>query len=144
MKILLIDENLNLLLKLKNIMESFGLTDMTSDIETALYLIEESIKKGDSYDVVYCDLNVNDSNCLYLLDKVRNLEKQYKLRNSIKVIVASVNFHKNSYFEWFTGDFDDYLIKPFKEIELIEKVIELGEWKDLNKKIKVFNTESWK
>ena len=62
-----------------------------------------------------------------ILDKVRKLEKQYKTRNSIKIVVASVNFTKNSYFEWFTGDFDDYLVKPFKEIDFIEKVIELGE-----------------
>ena len=112
MKVLIVEDNIDLALSIKDIIRSKGwLADFVSNSEDAEYATKDK-----SYDIVILDLMLGSKNGIELLKNVRegNLKTPFLIltaRDSINDKLAAFNIGA-----------DDYLTKPFDMKELLARI----------------------
>lgn len=112
MKVLIVEDNIDLALSIKDVIRSRGwLADFVSNFEDAKYATKDS-----SYDIVILDLMLGPKNGIELLKTVR--EENLKTPFLILTAKDGVNDKVNA----FSIGADDYLTKPFDMKELLARM----------------------
>ncbi len=112
MKVLIVEDNIDLALSIKDVIRSKGwLADFVSNFEDAKYAT-----KDPSYDIVILDLMLGPKNGIELLKSVR----EEHLRTPFLILTAkdAINDKVNA----FSIGADDYLSKPFDMKELLARI----------------------
>lgn len=119
--ILTVDDSEMNLLVIKMIFKKHGISfDTASNAEEALLLIEKN-----KYDMVLTDIQMPEMDGIEFAKHVRGNTDLKKAKTPIIAITGQVN--AEAHHTYLTAGINDYVIKPFKEIELLEKILDYSE-----------------
>ena len=125
MKILIIDDEIAALTKLKAILSDYGDCIMTTDADQGLRLFQTAIDSQSPFDLVLIDIQLAQASGLDLLAAMIDLEIQSEASHALKMMV-SASGTKANLVKAFTRGCDGFLVKPVKRDVLIEKLGGLG------------------
>lgn len=117
-RVLIVDDAEVNLLVIKMIFKKHGIDFDTADSGiTALELIGKN-----KYDMVLTDIQMPEMDGMELAKHIRGLDNADKAKVPIIAITGQVN--SESHDAYLSAGINDYIIKPFKEVELIEKILD--------------------
>lgn len=125
MKILIIDDEIAALTKMKALLSAYGDCTMTTHAEQALRLYEAAIKENKPFDLVFIDIQLSQASGFDTLDSLTQLEIQADVNASIKIMVTASGTKANLV-KAYTRGCDGFLVKPVKRNVLEEKLSGLG------------------
>ena len=125
MKILIIDDEIAVLTKLKAILSDYGDCIMTTDADQGLRLFQTAIESQSPFELVLIDIQLAQASGLDLLAAMIDMEIQSKASHALKMMV-SASGTKANLVKAFTRGCDGFLVKPVKRDVLIEKLGSLG------------------
>lgn len=113
MRVLLVEDNLDLCASLADAMESKNIVvDYAYDGKTGLNLVEEN-----EYEVIILDINLPQINGIEVCRRIReDLQKQ------TPIIMLTARADIDDKLSSFDAGADDYLVKPFETLELIARL----------------------
>ena len=115
-KILIIDDDETILLLINIIFSNAGLKcESTTKSTEALEKI-----KNEHYDLIFTDLHMPEMSGFEL---IKNIKIQYKNRTT--PLIVALTAHSNIIDEYKKAGFTSYLSKPFKEVDFLNKIIEV-------------------
>jgi PAS domain S-box-containing protein len=85
----------------------------------------EAIKKfkPGKFDIVLLDINMPGISGVDVANHIRNIEIDFKSIPPVKIIAMTANVLKKHLKEYLRAGMDDFILKPYKEADLIEKII---------------------
>lgn len=117
MRVLLVEDNLDLCASLADALESDDFTvDYAYDGKTGFNLI-----KDNEYDIIILDINLPNMNGIDLCKAIRD-----DLDLSTPIIMLTARLDLEDKLASFNNGADDYLVKPFETLELIARLKILG------------------
>nr|WP_121271603.1 ATP-binding protein [Pedobacter schmidteae] len=117
-RVLIVDDAEVNLLVIKMIFKKHGIDFDTADSGlTALELMDKN-----KYDMVLTDIQMPEMDGMELAKHVRGLDDADKAKVPIIAITGQIN--PESHEAYLSAGINDYIIKPFKEVELIEKILD--------------------
>lgn len=121
-KILLVDDNFVDRKILMNVLKNIAVFDIAVDGKEAIEAHKMSVNDNTPYDVILLDFKMPETDGLCVLQAIRAYEKAngILLGEGVPIIMVT-SFTKPSTDAFFNGC-DDYLIKPVKTKDLIEKI----------------------
>jgi DNA-binding NarL/FixJ family response regulator len=125
MKILIIDDEITALTKMKALLTAYGDCTMTTHAEQAQQLFKAAIKNHTPFDLVFIDIQLSQSSGFDILDSLTQLESQADVKASIKIMVTASGTKANLV-KAYTRGCDGFLVKPVKRDVLEEKMRDLG------------------
>ena len=125
MKILIIDDEITALTKMKALLSNYGDCTMTTHAEQALRLFEAAIEDKTPYDLVFIDIQLSQTSGFDILDSLIQMEIQSDAARSIKIMVTASGTKANLV-KAYTKGCDGFLVKPVKRDVLEEKLLGLG------------------
>lgn len=125
MKILIIDDEITALTKMKALLSSYGDCTMTTHAEQALRLFEAAIEDKKPFDLVFIDIQLSQTSGFAILDSLIQMEIQSDAARSIKIMVTASGTKANLV-KAYTKGCDGFLVKPVKRDVLEEKLLGLG------------------
>lgn len=116
--ILTVDDSEMNLLVIKMIFKKHGISfDCVTSAEEALLLIEKN-----KYDMVLTDIQMPEMDGIEFAKRIRANSEQKNAKIPIIAITGQVN--EEAHEMYLSAGLNDYVIKPFTEIELIEKILD--------------------
>jgi DNA-binding response OmpR family regulator len=113
MRLLLVEDNLDLCASLADSLESQGVVvDFAYDGKTGLELV-----KDNEYDVLVLDINLPQINGIDLCKKIRD-----DLNSNTPIIMLTARIDIEDKLASFENGADDYLVKPFEMAELLARL----------------------
>jgi len=125
MKILIIDDEITALTKMKALLSAYGDCTMTTHAEQALRLFEAAIAEHTPFDLVFIDIQLSQTSGFAILESLIQLETQTNAGTSIKIMVTASGTKANLV-KAYTRGCDGFLVKPVKRDVLAEKLLGLG------------------
>lgn len=125
MKILIIDDEITALTKMKALLSAYGDCTMTTHAAQALRLFEAAIEDDTPFNLVVIDIQLSQSSGFDILDSLTQLEIQADVKASIKIMVTASGTKANLV-KAYTRGCDGFLVKPVKRDILEEKLRNLG------------------
>jgi len=125
MKILIIDDEITALTKMKALLSAHGDCTMTTHAEQALRLFEAAIEDDTPFNLVFIDIQLSQSSGFDILDSLTQLEIQADVNASVKIMVTASGTKANLV-KAYTRECDGFLVKPVKRDILEEKLRNLG------------------
>jgi PAS domain S-box-containing protein len=89
----------------------------------------EIFKPGD-FDIVLLDINMPGKSGIDVARFIRNKEIAHTRHPQTKIIAMTANVFVRSIKEYLKAGMDDFILKPFREAELIEKIIAYSDVKE--------------
>ncbi len=116
--VLTVDDSEMNLLVIKMIFKKHGISfDSATSAEDALLLIEKN-----KYDMVLTDIQMPEMDGIEFAKRIRANTDQQNAKIPIIAITGQVN--EEAHEMYLSAGLNDYIIKPFTEIELIEKILD--------------------
>lgn len=125
MKILIIDDEIAALTKLKVLLASYGECTMSTKAEQALRFYEASIQNQAFFDLALIDIHLPEASGLDILESLIQMEVEAEAPHAIKIIVTASGTKENLMRAYSKGC-DGFLVKPVKRDTLDEKLQSLG------------------
>lgn len=125
MKILIIDDEITALTKMKALMSAYGDCTMTTHAEQALRLFEAAIEQHSPFELVFIDIQLSQTSGFAILESLTQMETQADAATSIKIMITASGTKANLV-KAYTGGCDGFLVKPVKRDVLEEKLHDLG------------------
>ena len=125
MKILIIDDEITALTKLKVLLTAYGECTMSTKSEQALRLYENSIQKQAFFDLVLIDIHLSEASGLDILESFTQMEVEAEVPHAIKIVVTASGTKENLIKAYSKGC-DGFLVKPVKRDTLDEKLQSFG------------------
>ena len=118
LKVLVVDDKLNMRRTVKNMMRSFGfkIFEEADDGDVALHLIQSQ-----PFDLIVCDWNMPRMKGVELLRAIR-ADKKY---DDIAFLMVTGEIEENKVAETIEAEVDSYILKPFKIATLEKKIIQI-------------------
>jgi|GEM_PF-456726 len=117
-RVLIVDDSEMNLLMIKMIFKKHGISfDAATSGEEALGLIEKS-----KYDLVLTDIQMPEMDGIEFAQRIRGNADPKKAKTPIIAITGQVSVESHE--AYLSAGLNDYIIKPFKEIELMEKILD--------------------
>ena len=129
MKILIVDDDPISRKVLRSILATQGHCDLASDGEDAYSCVTQAIEEGESYDLVTLDINMPDMDGQEVLARIRSFEESRGIRglDQVKIIMATGLEDSRNIMKAFNTGCEGYIVKPFDQEKILEKVRELFE-----------------
>lgn len=120
-RIMIVDDFAHLREDLKNILHSYGFTNIREyeDGKPAWSELKMEASLGVPYDIIFSDINMPIINGLTLLKEVRKSEA-YKMT---PIFMVSTETEKNIIMKAIMLGATDYIIKPFEKELIIQKLL---------------------
>lgn len=117
-RVLIVDDSEMNLLVIKMIFKKHGINfDTAMSAREALQLIDKN-----KYDMVLTDIEMPEMNGMEFATQIRANPDSKKAKIPLIAITGQVNI--KSHEAYLSAGLNDYIIKPFKEMELIEKILD--------------------
>lgn len=125
MKILIIDDEMAALAKMKLLLNSYGECTLSTNADQALQLCEEAIKAQKPFKLISIDIQLGDVDGNDLLEKINQLELEAQVPAATKIMVTAMGTAENLVLAHAKGC-DAFIVKPVKRDPLDQKMLSLG------------------
>ena len=125
MKILVIDDELVSLAKLKAIFDQYGQCDAVSDGNAALKKFAAAVTRGDLYALVTIDIEMPTLSGLDILERLNRIEKENGAAPAVKLMVSGSSTRDNV-LKASKLRCDGFLVKPVTPALVGQKLQSLG------------------
>jgi CheY-like chemotaxis protein len=125
MKILIIDDEIAALTKMKALLSTYGECSMATNSNQAIQLCTKALEAQTPFNLITIDINLASESGLDILETLNNLEQQAKIPQSKKIMVTASGTKENLLKAYVKGC-DGFWVKPIKRDMLEEKMIALG------------------
>ena len=125
MRILIIDDEITALTKLKVLLVGYGECVLNTKAELSVRLFQDAIDNQTPYDLVLIDIHLAEANGLDLLETLTRMETESEIPHSIKMMVTASGTKENLMKAYAKGC-DGFLVKPIKRDVLDEKMQSFG------------------
>ena len=125
MKILIIDDEMAALTKMKVLLSTYGECTLSTNAGQALQLCSKAIKSGVPFELITIDIQLGDHNGHDLLEKINKLELQERVP-AAKKIMATASGTKDNLMKAYSKGCDGFIVKPVKRDDLEQKMLSLG------------------
>jgi CheY-like chemotaxis protein len=125
MKILIIDDEMAALTKMKALMAPYGEVTLCTNAAQALQLCAKGIKGGIPFELITIDIQLGDADGNELLEKINQLELQERSPAAKKVMVTASGTKENLVKAYSKGC-DGFLVKPVMRDAMEQKMLALG------------------
>jgi len=128
MRILIVDDEFVSRIKMKKILSEFGECQAVSNGSDALEAYRNARKIKKAFDLITLDISMPDMDGTVVLDRIRKTEKVKKIddHHKVKIIMVTSHAQKNIVVKSIKSGCDEYVVKPFKREQLVEKMEKLG------------------
>lgn len=132
MKILVIDDNLQVQKLLSRIIEPYGTVEIAGDGKIGQQLFKEAHNENDPFDLIVLDIMMPEMNGDELLGHIRQWEKEnISITQKVKIIILSAIGNPKKMLTCFEDGCDYYLVKPIIKSDLIDILEKVKEWLQL-------------
>ena len=121
-KILVVDDNSINRKLLIDMLKDYAQCDSASSGKEALEIYGEFDVSSRKYDIILLDISMPDMDGIEFLQILRSKEKSFRIKKEDGVSVIIVTAYKDTFLEAFENGCNDFILKPVKEDELIEKI----------------------
>ena len=125
MKILVIDDEMAALTKMKILMNEYGDCTMVTNGHQALQQCAKAIQSGAPFDLITIDIQLPEMNGIELLAAINKLENSRNSQISKKIMVTASGTRDNLLKATFKGC-DGFIVKPVRRDTIAEKMSSLG------------------
>ena len=125
MKILIIDDEMAALTKMKVLLSAYGDCTMVTNAPQALQQCAKAIQNGSPYDLITIDIQLPQTSGIHLLEAIIKLESSRGIPASRKIMVTASGTKENLIKSTVKGC-DGFIVKPVKRDILKEKMTSLG------------------
>jgi CheY-like chemotaxis protein len=122
LKILIVDDSTVARLNAERTASKFGEVSMANNGLVALKMATEAHTKDNSFHIILLDLDMPGEE---FLSQLREVEKSMKIEVPTFVIVISASLDKSKLIRLMQHDCSDYIIKPYRDTELLEKLFKI-------------------
>lgn len=128
MRSLVVDDEIVSRKKMEKIMTAFGICVAVENGPDALKAFEESIGKGEVFDLVTLDVSMPGMDGTEVLFEIRMIEQQKNIpkENRVKVIMVTGQSDKDLVITCMQAGCDGYVVKPFDSAIMAEKIKQIG------------------
>lgn len=125
MKILIVDDELTALTKMKVLLSTYGECTLSTNMGQALQLCQKAIRSGVPYDMITIDIQLGSENGHDLLENINQLEIREHTDPAKKFMVTASGTKENLMKAYAKGC-DGFIVKPVKRDDLEQKMLSLG------------------
>ena len=128
MKILIVDDELVSRIKLQTILEGENRCHLAQNGVEAMQNFRQAWKDLDPYDLVCLDIGMPDKNGMDVLFEIREAEADMQVTREkpVKILMITSHADKDSIITSIQAGCDGYLVKPFNNAAVLNKIKELG------------------
>ena len=125
MKILIVDDEMAALSKMKVLLSPYGDCTLSTNNHQALQLCGKAIQSGFPFDLITIDIRLGNASGHTLLEKIMELESAAKVPLSKKIMITASGTRDNLVKARAKGC-DDFLVKPVRRDALEQKLLAMG------------------
>jgi two-component system chemotaxis response regulator CheY len=125
MKILIIDDEMPVLTKMKVLLSAYGECTLATTARQAIQLCTSALQENKPFDLITIDIHLKDVSGLDLLASINQIENETTLPPAKKVVVTAAGTKDNIIRAMIKGC-DGFLVKPVKRDTLEQKLDSLG------------------
>lgn len=125
MKILIIDDEMPVLTKMKVLLSAYGECTLATTARQAIQLCTSALQENKPFDLITIDIHLKDVSGLDLLASINQIENETPLPPAKKVVVTAAGTKDNIIRAMIKGC-DGFLVKPVKRDTLEQKLDSLG------------------
>ncbi len=125
MKILIIDDEMAALTKMKVLLKPYGDCVLCTNAGQALQICKDSIKNRGYFDLITIDIYLGSVNGNDLLHQINQLELR-EVVPSAKKIMITASGTKDNLMKAYNQGCDGFLVKPVKQDAMEQKMASLG------------------
>jgi CheY-like chemotaxis protein len=125
MKILIADDSTVARLNAERTASKFGDIEMANDGQEALQKALDGLDKDTPFDVILLDLDMPNLDGKGFLQELRQQEQSEQVKQPAFVIIISAGLDKSQMIQLMQYECSDYIIKPYRDTELMEKLFEV-------------------
>lgn len=134
MKILVIDDNLQVQKLLERIITPFGTVEVAGDGKAGQKIFQEAHQNGMPFDLIFLDIMMPEMDGNELLSYIRTWEhKNISITQKVKIVILSAIGNPKKMLTCFEEGCDYYLVKPIIKSDLIDILDKVKEWLSLSK-----------
>ncbi|MBF0289046.1 MAG: response regulator [SAR324 cluster bacterium] len=128
MKILIVDDQVVTLKKMKKILEIFGDCELAEDGPEAIQLFKQSLENKVPFDLVMLDIEMPGIDGTEVLFELREIEKEFKVpkHELARILMVTSHSDKDTVITSVQAGCNDYVVKPINKETIVEKLGKLG------------------
>lgn len=131
MKILIVDDEMAALTKMKVLLAPFGECVLSTNAQQALRKCSKAIEGNVPFDLITIDIQLGTTSGHELLEQIKLMEQQQNVAAAKKVMVTASGTKENLVKAYAKGC-DGFLVKPVKRDDLEQKMLAMGYVKKSN------------
>lgn len=125
MKILIIDDEITALTKMKVLLSSYGDCTLSTNMNQALQLCQKAIHSGIPFELITIDIQLGNDNGHDLLENINQMELRERATPAKKIMVTASGT-KDNLMKAYSKGCDGFIVKPVKRDDLEQKMLSLG------------------
>jgi CheY-like chemotaxis protein len=125
MKILIVDDEMAALTKMKVLLSAFGECALCTGSQQAVQLCAKAIEGGYPFELITIDIHLGRSDGNELLEEINQLEARHRAAPAKKLIVTASGTKENLV-KAFQKGCDGFIVKPVQRDALEQKMLGLG------------------
>jgi CheY-like chemotaxis protein len=125
MKILIIDDEMTALSKMKLLLAPYGDCTLSAHSHQALQLCARAIQGGVPFELITIDIQLGDTNGHDLMEAIKEMEAKAKVTAAKKIMITASGTKENL-MKAYTKGCDAFLVKPVKRDALEAKMLSMG------------------
>ena len=125
MKILIVDDEMSALTKMKVLLTPYGDCTLSTHGHQALQFCSKAIEGGVPFELITIDIQLGDTTGHDLLEKINEMEAKDNVRPATKIMITASGTKENLIKAHAKGC-DAFLVKPVKRDALEQKMLSLG------------------
>jgi two-component system chemotaxis response regulator CheY len=127
MKILVVEDELVSRKKMMKILSDFGQCEGVINGKAAISAVQKAIDDEDYYNLITLDISMPDISGIDVLFRIRKMEQEKNLFPEEKTKILMVTAHSDiGTVKACVGKCDGYVIKPFNQAVMVEKMKKIG------------------
>ena len=125
MKILIIDDEMSALTKMKVLLSPYGECSLSTHGHQAMQFCAKAIEGGVPFELIAIDIQLGDTTGHDLMEEIKTLEAKANVRPARKIMITASGTKENLV-KAHTKGCDAFLVKPVKRDALEQKMLSLG------------------
>ena len=125
MKILIVDDEMAALTKMKVLMSAFGECTLCTGSQQAVQLCAKAIEGGRPFELITIDIHLGRADGNELLEEINQIEAKQRATPAKKLVITASGTKENLVKAYQKGC-DGFIVKPVQRDALDQKMLSLG------------------